>query len=162
MLSCNGQGLLCLLTILELLFEPTLVSDCPRSPSGKSHCSGSDQSSAALNRDRNKKNSNRPRTTYMSSVTASTSSHFVRNGPELPSSTLLLPTALLSGNCTTLSFRLICSTSSLPFTTYLTDQILANVTIVLESTSSRFVIQIFWNADSYSWFSGMPGSAEAL
>jgi hypothetical protein len=54
MLSCNGQGLLFLLTILELLFEPTLVSDCPISPSGKSHCSGSDQFSAALNPDRNK------------------------------------------------------------------------------------------------------------
>ena len=55
MLSCNGQGPLFLLTILELLFEPTLISDCPLSPSGKSHCSGSDQSSAGFNRDRNKK-----------------------------------------------------------------------------------------------------------
>ena len=55
MLSCNGQGPLFLLTILELLFESTLVSDCPLSPSGKSHCSGTDQSSTALNRDRNKK-----------------------------------------------------------------------------------------------------------
>jgi hypothetical protein len=53
--SCNGQGPLFLLAILELLFVPMLVSDCPLSPSGKRHCFGSDQPSAALNRDRSKK-----------------------------------------------------------------------------------------------------------
>lgn len=102
------------------------------------------------------RNWNRPRTTYMSSITESTPSYFVRNGPELPSSTLLLSTALFSGKCTTSPFGLICSTSSLPFTTYLTDQTLARCVHCLELDKQpirhsnflkcRFIFPIFLNA----------------
>jgi hypothetical protein len=55
LLSCDGQEPLHLLTILELLFEPTLVSDYPLLPSAKCHCSASHQSSVALNRNRDQK-----------------------------------------------------------------------------------------------------------
>lgn len=91
----------------------------------------------------------------MSSITESTSSYFVRNGPELLSSTLLLPTALFSGNYTS-PFLLICSTSSLPFTTYLTDQTLGRCVHCLDLDKQpirhsnflkcRFIFLIFLNA----------------
>lgn len=64
-LSCTSTSLICfhtvnrnhftfyLLIILELRTD--VVSDCPLTHSGKCHCSRSDQSSVASNRDRNQK-----------------------------------------------------------------------------------------------------------
>ena len=156
MLACNGHGLLSLLTILELLFEPTLVSDCSLSPSGKNHCSGSDQSSAALNRDRDKK---------IRIGHALPTCHQSRQAHHLALYAMDLNYLLQRFSCPQLyfqetaqpySFRLICSTFSLPFTTYLTDQILARCKHCLgldkqpirhsNFLKCRFIFLIFWNA----------------
>lgn len=155
-------GTFSLLTILELLFEPTSVSDCPLSPSGKSHCSGCDQSSAALNRDTNKKirighalpACHQSRQAHHLTLYEMDLSYLLQR--------LCCPKLYFQETAPSYHFDLSAPHPHCPSPLTWPIKFWQDVTIVLASTSSRFVIQIFWNADSYSWFSGMAGSAEGL